>query len=62
MKKTYLMPATSIVKVKLQKMIAGSPLNISGDSGTAKFNDTELGTQDVVLSRGNSVWDDEDEE
>lgn len=61
MKKTYLMPATSIVKVKLQKMIAGSPLELSGDSGTAKFNNTELADGDVVLSRGNSLWgDDED--
>ena len=60
MKKTYLMPATTVVKVKLQQMIA---LSLQDTGGKAPLNNTTLDDEDVVLSRrGGSPWDDEEEE
>ena len=58
MKKVYLIPELSIVKVELQQMIAESA-SLSFDPGTAGEAASE-GEDATVLSRGNSLWDDED--
>jgi len=58
MKKIYFAPKTNIVKVELSKMIASSPLSITGDSGTGELQNED--GDGGVLSRGGSIWDDEE--
>ena len=58
MKKIYFAPNTNVVKVELSKMIASSPIAISGDSGTGELQN-EVG-DGGVLSRRGSIWDDEE--
>ena len=54
MKKTYMIPTTSIVRVETQQMIADS-LKVNGDGSKTISNSNQ------ILSRGrNSDWDDED--
>mgnify|MGYP006988884333 CR=1 FL=1 len=55
MKKIYVIPATTVVKVGLTRMIAASP------DGFSKELDQAGGSGDRALSRrGGSLWDDED--
>ena len=56
MKKVYMTPLTKWVEAQTEDMIAGSPLNITGDSGSAEVID-ENATGDG-LSRQN-LWDEE---
>ena len=56
MKKVYMMPLTKWVEAQTEDMIAGSPLNITGDSGSAEVIDVNA-TGDG-LSR-QSLWDEE---
>ena len=58
MKKIYFAPNTNVVKVELSKMIASSPIAISGDSGTGELQNVE--GDGGVLSRRGSIWDDEE--
>jgi hypothetical protein len=52
MKKTYMIPTTSIVRVETQQMIAGT-MTVDGTKTISNSNQ--------ILSRGrNSDWDDED--
>ena len=54
MKKIYIIPNTTIVKIETSKIIASSPGAISAFS-------TELGSEDVQFSRrSNAFWDDEE--
>ena len=56
MKKVYMMPLTKWVEAQTEEMSAGSPLNITGDSGSAEVIDDDA-TSDG-LSR-QSLWDEE---
>lgn len=54
MKKIYIIPNTTIVKIETSKVIAASPYSLGASS-------TELGSEDEQFSRGgNSFWDDEE--
>ena len=53
MKKAYINPDTKIVKVELQQMIAGSPIEMR--------DDVEGVTPGNTLSRRGGFWDDEEE-
>ena len=57
MKKIYFAPDTIVVKVELSKIIASSPISITGDSGTGELQNEE--GDGIVLSRGGSIWDEE---
>ena len=54
-KKHYIQPQTTFTMIETCHMIAAS-----GDE-TVTVSDTALGTNDAVLSRGGSFWDDDDE-
>ena len=60
MKKTYIQPATLLVKVALQQMVCTSPIPTDG---TTDKEDDLLSRPDYGdnSSRRRSVWDDEDE-
>ena len=56
MKKVYMTPLTKWVEAQTEDMIAGSPLNITGDSGSAEVIESDAQTDG--LSR-QSLWDEE---
>ena len=56
MKKIYMTPATNIMLVELQQIMAGS-FNLNEDGGTG--NPSEEGAEGDALSRRGSSWDDE---
>ena len=58
MKKIYLQPVTTIVKMVSQPVLFGGSNGDSTLSGGGSQGD--LGGEDVVLSRGSSLWDDEE--
>ncbi len=51
MKKTYMTPATKVVKVRLQRMLAGSQVDMYGTNATS-----------AGMSRDGGFWDDEEED
>ena len=59
MKKTYSKPEATVFASIDQDILAGSPLNLAGDSGQAKVYSTELDASDEVLSRSN-FWGEEE--
>ena len=61
MKKTYIMPEVEIVNVELQNVVAASPLGDPED-GFTPTGAPSLGeeTNSGNMSRGSSLWDDED--
>jgi hypothetical protein len=63
MKKTYISPKTDIVSVELQKMIAASsdPITLTEEGGTGQLIDSAPSGTTEVLSRGSSLWDDDEE-
>ena len=57
MKKIYMIPATTVVKIALTRMIASSP------DGFSKKLDETGGSGDRALGRrGGSLWDDDNDE
>ena len=58
MKKTYMIPATTVVKVGLSQMIASSPV----DGFNNELNTTGSGGSNALSRRGGSLWDDDDDE
>ena len=61
MKKVYLSPSMSVQHIKLQQMIANSPITFtaSGESGQGQLIDDEAsGT--ALGRRGSNLWDEED--
>ena len=61
MKKTYISPKTDIVSVELQKMIAASQIALTEEGGTGQLIDSAPSGTTEVLSRGSSLWDDDEE-
>ena len=61
MKKTYISPKTDIVSVELQKMIAASQIALKEEVGTGQLIDSAPSGTTEVLSRGSSLWDDDEE-
>ena len=57
MKKTYMIPATTVVKVGLSQMIAGSV-----DGFNNELNTTGSGGSNALSRRNGSLWDDDDED
>ena len=55
MKKIYFAPDTTVVKVELQRMIAGSPVDQILDK-----NAEEIENGDLIGSRRGGIWDDEE--
>ena len=64
MKKTYINPTTNVTSVKIQyHLLAGSGVttNGSGDVTSVGFGASNYdSSKGGALSRGGSVWDDED--
>ena len=60
MKKTYLIPKTTIVIVQIQHHLMD--LSGAGQNGLSGITKEEYTGGDVKWSRGSSLWDDEDEE
>ena len=58
MKKIYLAPDTTIVKVEITNILAGS-LSLDNDGGTGELVN-EVG-DGGVLSRGSSLWEGDEE-
>ena len=58
MKKIYQIPAIKWLEAETEDMVAASPLDISGDSGSTKVIDEDA--TGPGLSRENSLWDSED--
>ncbi|MCR5851186.1 MAG: hypothetical protein K6G92_10860 [Bacteroidaceae bacterium] len=60
MKKTYIIPKALTVRLNTSNIIAASPVNITGDSGTATLNDFQTESGAEVLVKGDvNIWDDE---
>ncbi len=60
MKKTYMMPSTQVLDVKIERLLTtGSELDIHTPTGE---DDTVDNPDDLLSRRHNDVWDDEDEE
>ncbi len=59
MKKTYIIPEALIVSLNISNIIAASPLNITGDSGSAKLNNESATEGADALVKGTNVWDEE---
>ena len=57
-KKAYLQPAVTVVKIQLTTIIAASIGSVSGADGLGKGDDWESGTGNA--RKGGSLWDDED--
>ena len=51
MKKTYLIPTIDVVEVKMEQLLDVTSLG--------KDNKTTISSNDAVLGRGGSDWDDE---
>ena len=58
MKKIYQIPAIKWLEAETEDMVAASPLDISGDSGSTKVIDEDA--TGPGLSRENSLWDSEE--
>ena len=59
MKKIYFAPNTTVVNVQLQQMIATSPLSLDEEGGSGELQNVN-GDPGIVLSRGGSLWDDDE--
>lgn len=60
MKKTYMMPSTEVLDVKIERLLTtGSELDIHTPTDE---DDTVDNPDDLLSRRRNDVWDDEDEE
>lgn len=61
MKKSYINPATAVVRVHTQKFIAASITTEGGEVKNVQMGGTFSGDASSVKSRGsNSLWDDEE--
>ena len=62
MKKTmYIAPRVETMEIKLQEMMAGSIVAVTGNAGVELANPDE-GVPGTGQSRRNDIWDDPDEE
>ena len=48
MKKQYMKPATSVVKIQQQHIICSSPYNQQGGKSLQMYDDTEINSEDAV--------------
>lgn len=62
MKKIYLSPATMVVNVELQHIIAASLNDVNDSGGTATLTDEEAESGTPGMSRHTNVWEEEEEE
>ena len=60
MKKIYLIPTTTVVKVELQHIIAASLNGLGDEGGTATLTEEEAEEGAAGMSRWGGIWDDED--
>ncbi|WP_155808585.1 hypothetical protein [Xylanibacter brevis] len=62
MKKIYMMPSMKVITIRNTQILAGSPLNTSGEN--PQQDDFSGSTEDTSgnLSRRHDVWADEEEE
>ena len=58
MKKVYMMPSIRFVEAETEDMVAASPLDIPGNSGSSEVIDKDA--TGPGLSRENSLWDSEE--
>ena len=60
MKKTYISPEALTVSLNTSNIIATSPLNVTGESGTATLNNTQATyNADALVKEDKNVWSDE---
>ena len=59
MKKEYINPETSVLRVETLNMIAGSPLDPNSDTPSTTLSDEYINDNELG-SRRNSIWDDEE--
>lgn len=63
MKKTYINPTTTVVKIALTQMIAASDLSgVTEAGGSMTLTETQAESGVAGMSRNINVWGDDDEE